>query len=100
MSSVAVLRVLLLLLLFAVLSFVNINPARGQTPEVGAQVFLAQPGLPISTTLLAAPSTSDFWFTQIWFPVPVATGGATQPFSSNSTIGSTVVSPPVPFQGG
>lgn len=78
-------------------TLVLVTPARAQTFEIGAQVFLSQPGS-ITATLLAAPTMTlpSFFDTAIFYTPQSATGL----FSSNlnSTVGSTVTTPTISAQ--
>jgi len=92
MKSMSLLRTAALLATLAL-----VTPARAQTLEIGAQVFLFQPGT-ISATLIAAPTMTlpSFWDTALFYN-PQSGAGL---FSSNlnNVVGSTVVTPTIPFQ--
>lgn len=81
--------------------------ARAQTAEIGAEVYLAQPG-PITATMLAVPSTSDYgWSSALFYFAPVVGVGneyATSLSTGNGTgippavVGSTRVTEAIPAQ--
>ena len=92
MKSMSLLRTAALLATLAL-----VTPARAQTLEIGAQVFLFQPGT-ISATLIAAPTVTlpNFWDTALFYN-PQSGAGL---FSStlNNVVGSTMVTPAIPLQ--
>ena len=72
--------------------------ARAQAPTVGAQVFLASPG-PVSSTLLAAPSQTDFlWGTAVFFYNNGTAGSGLS--QMGDSIGSTRTISSIPNQNG
>jgi hypothetical protein len=92
MSPSAFLRALLALAILTVA-----NPIRAQTPEVGAQVFLNEPG-PITATLLAAPTSPNYlWGSLIRYGTASAPDGSLAGlFTGASAVGSTAVTQPIP----
>jgi hypothetical protein len=92
MNSLSLLRIAAVLAILALA-----NPARAQTFEIGAQVFLFQPGS-ITATLIAAPTMTlpDFWDAALFY-TPQSAAGL---FSStlNNVGGSTVVTPTIALQ--